>query len=168
MNKFYKLVPAVLVITIGIGFHSGIQADGSKIGRYISFNELVSKTPYIFSVKIIKINHDYRDRMAYGKNRRYVSRYRFKVTTQSVYKADKEFKDFIKNKKSFWIERASLTIPGKWVLIEEKYRESISPGDIKKGNRIIVYGTYLSSGAVYFNNCDTVEKHELLLNLQNK
>lgn len=141
---------------------AGIYADGSKIGRYISFEELVSKTPYIFSAKILKVDHYYRERKAYGENRRYVSRYRFKVTIQSVYKADKEFKYFIKNKNTFWIERASLTIPGKWVLIEEKYRENISPGAVKKGDIIIIYGTYLNSRVLHFDNCDTMKREKLL------
>ena len=118
-------------------------SDGLSVRKWLSIKDVVQRSDYIFTATVLKADHIWGKRKAYGRINRYVQKYRFRVKIDKLIykrKSQRNFKQIIT--KEVWLGRGSIYIPGKWILVPEMYRETYNLYKGKKGDRIIVYAKY--------------------------
>lgn len=146
-----KHIQIILNIFILLAVNNSIKADGTYIKKWITLPEVIKQSKVIFIASIIKTDHIWNKRRAYGRINIYVQKYRFYVNIQKVLLRKKSFPQqylIVKNKK-VWVERRGMYIPGRRLLIREKYRESFYVAKGKKGDKIIVYSRYASKNKTF-------------------
>ena len=134
-----------------------LSADGYHVRRWIPLKEQVKKTPLILTGTIIKNIHKWAERRAYGETRRYIARYRFRIRIREILKNSSKNRNITAGK-AITVHRFGGTVPGKWVLIAEKYRESLHPFTVKPGTRCIVYCHPEYGGKYRFTGLDRISR----------
>ena len=162
MNYKWKIFFMMSIFLVFFGYTT-LKADGTRVRKWITLSQVIKSSPYIFIASIKGIDHKYGSRMAYGKMRRYVQKYRFKVKIQKVIKGEKILQALIDYTDGVVsIERSGTSIPGRWVLIAEKYRESLYIGNAKVGQTFIVYARSISENKIHFRYCDKLSKKKVV------
>ena len=151
-RKAYIFGVVLGLLAAGTGF-----GDGYKVRRWLSHADIVRASRYIFIGIVVENKPIYAKRRAYGEMRRYVVRHRLLVQIVRMLKGDAAlYRAMGKEPGPVWIERYGGSVPGKWVLIDEKYRETISPEQLKAGMRVLVYASNINDLIVTFEGLDTV------------
>ena len=159
-----KIIMSILILF----FSTSLFADGCWVKRWIPLNEQIHRSPIIFVGIIIKKKHIWAERYAYGKNRKYIAKYIFIIRIAKILKINKTQHKLQPGDK-ITVHRFSGTIPGKWVIIEKKYKETIHPFSAKKGLRCIFYCGPIIGSKCRFSAMDKLTKIPTIKNiLKNK
>ena len=141
-----------------------LAGDGYRVRHWLSRAELVSRSRYIFTASVIKADHHYSSRRAYGEDRRYIAATRYLVRLLAVHKSDSAlWRAMGKESGPVWISRELDTLPGKWALIGEKYRNTVDEISLKPGTTVIVYAAAVSDLVIRYTGLDSIRFRKAML-----
>ena len=63
---------------------NALFSDGISVRKWLSLNEVVQRSDYIFTATVLKTDHIWGKRKAYGRINRYVQKYKFQVKIDKV------------------------------------------------------------------------------------
>lgn len=136
-----------------------LAADGYRVRKWLTPEEITAGSPYIFTAVILKTDHVFAEREAYGRKHRYVVRYRLLARIEKVLKGDAQlWRAMGKEPGPVWLEQYGHSVPGKWVLVDELYRNGIAPGQLTGGMRCLVYAAAINDLVVQIRGLDPVAK----------
>lgn len=141
------ILPVLVLLPVLILF-----GDGYKVEKWLTHGELTAASRWIFTATVVKTAHIHAEREAYGRRNRYISRYRLLVRIDRMLKGD-PLPDGGKPEPC-WLEQSGHYIPGKWLLLEEAYRNGVDPGQAKKGEQLLVYASYRNGRTFHLRGLD--------------
>ncbi|MCA9521101.1 MAG: toxin-antitoxin system YwqK family antitoxin [Myxococcales bacterium] len=130
---------ALVVLIVSVGFPSLLLADGAVIRNRLTLVDVLRRSRFIFTAKVVKIAHLHKEARAYGRRQRYVERFRIAIKPLQSVRDATAFAALARSRGLVWLERESRVRPGKWVIIRNAYSESYSLQTTKPGAEIIVY-----------------------------
>ncbi|MBU1239022.1 hypothetical protein KKF84_00625 [Myxococcota bacterium] len=135
----FKFFTSSIIFLATILASTWTWADGVHIKGKITQLEVVKRSNVIFMATVTGAKHAYSHRRAYGRDNKYISAYRAKVTVGKILRGKNKLQEVLKNTKTLWIRESSNFMPGKWLLVTDHYASGYSLQGAKIGDKIVVY-----------------------------
>lgn len=110
------------------------RASGIRIKKHLTLAQTVKGSKLIVAGKVVKIDHVYNRRRAYGRMVTYMSVFRVRIKVEKVIRGPRKLKG-----RTALLTRTIYGIPGRWALVDRAYASSLALGSVKNGTRIIAF-----------------------------
>jgi len=136
-------VCAVLLAVLAVAYGPPARADGTRIRNRVGIDFVVKRHGVAFVAKVLKVQHVRKSRRAYGRNVRYIAKWRMKVKPLRMLKGSLDGK----KQKAFWITRSTPFKPGKWKELRDHYAATGKAlSEAKRGDLLVLYAHSYFSG----------------------
>lgn len=109
-------------------------AGGVRVKKWLDLPELVKGSKVILRGKVLKLDHVYNSRRAYGRRVTYMATFRVLLGVDQVVRGGLDLRH-----KRVWLVMRVYGRPGAWAIVPRAYRTGLYPGAVKPGTRLIAF-----------------------------